>query len=116
MLSQELACIVRPAGKSCECEGCTTRCAQEAELDRQKGTRMDKGIEVGVANTTVCAIHQLYVKDCYNSKAVKQILPVPTNTRPWQLSRLAVFALLCCPPSQEECIRQAAHWLLHTMR
>ncbi|CAM9144589.1 unnamed protein product [Scytosiphon promiscuus] len=41
---QDLACIVRPAGVSCECEGCTTGRSQEAELQRKEGTHMEKEI------------------------------------------------------------------------
>lgn len=37
---------MRPAGKTCDCEGCTTRRIDEAQLDRQQGTHMDKEIEV----------------------------------------------------------------------
>lgn len=37
---------MRPAGKSCECEGCAAKRVQEAELDRREGARMAKDIKV----------------------------------------------------------------------
>ncbi|CAM9176159.1 unnamed protein product [Hapterophycus canaliculatus] len=41
---QVLACIVRPAGESCECEGCTTGRCQESELQLKGGTHMEREI------------------------------------------------------------------------
>eukprot|EP00903_Cladosiphon_okamuranus_P019584 g18012.t1 len=46
---QELACTVRPAGKGCECEGCAMKRMNEAELDRQAGTHMEKEMEASAA-------------------------------------------------------------------
>jgi len=43
---QELACTLRPAGKSCECEGCSKRRSQETSREEEERTDRDKEIEV----------------------------------------------------------------------
>lgn len=50
---------MRPAGKRCECEGCSAKRVQQAELDRQEGTRIDKEMEVWRSLEHCSASHQL---------------------------------------------------------
>lgn len=89
-VSQELACIIRPAGKSCDCEGCTTKRAQNAKLDPQEGTHMGQEMEVlyGMVNAVVQAIS-------YKTAIVAPLLQFDRSeaSSAYECPLLAAFAL-----------------------
>lgn len=45
---QELACMIRPAGRSCECEGCSTARKKEAEPRPDSTMTINEAVEVRV--------------------------------------------------------------------
>lgn len=90
LLSQELACVVRPACESCECEGCSALRGLEAAVQSYEGTDMDKRIEVPptVMGSKACGIARHY-SSAYTDLDAQSV---------HALTFLVVFALLSLLP------------------